>query len=123
LGNTFENISLNIAVERKILKIEIEKVENGYILVLPNNPYDEVVIERKIVIQKKEENTFDDTNVSEFQAFHELVETLQEIFFIENSKYNKIGYITGLCSEYDRWDILQSMKESLKNPRNDTGDE
>lgn len=105
------------------MKIEIEKVENGYIVVLPNNPFDEVVIERKIVIQEQEECTLDDTNINEFQAFHELVENLQEIFSIDNSKYNKIGYITGICSEYDRWDILQTMEESLKNPRSDTGDE
>jgi len=105
------------------MKIEIEKVENGYIVVLPNNPFNEVVIERKIVIQEQEECTLDDTNESEFQAFNELVEHLQEIFSVENSKYNKIGYITGLCSEYDRWDILQAMTESLKNPRSDTGDE
>jgi len=105
------------------MKIEIEKVENGYIVILPKNPYDEEIIERKIVIQEKEEDSLNDVNINEFQAFNDLVEHLQEIFFVNNSKYNKIGYITGLCSEYDRWDILQTMKESLKNPRSDTGDE
>ncbi len=105
------------------MRIEIEKVENGYIIILPKNQFDEVPIERKIVIQEKEENIYDDTNINEFQAFNNLVKHLQEIFFIHNSKHNKIGYITGLCSEYDRWDILQTMEESLKNPRSDTGDE
>lgn len=105
------------------MKIEIEKVENGYIIVLPKDPFDEVPIERKIVIQEKEEDIDDDIDLNEFQAFDNLVKYLQEIFAIYNSKHNKIGYITGLCSEYDRWDILQTMEESLKNPRSDTGDE
>ncbi len=105
------------------MKIEIEKVDNGYIVVLPKEFYDEEIIERKIVIQEKDAYPSDDTNMNEYQAFNHLVEHLQEIFFINNSKHNKIGYITGLSSEYDRWDILETMEVSLKNPRNATGDE
>ena len=105
------------------MKIEIEQVENGYIIVIPKDENNAEEIEKKIVIQEKEEYPLDIPNFSEFQAFNNLVEQLQEIFFINNSKHNKVGYITGLCSEYDRWDILQSMEESLKNPRNDMGDE
>ena len=105
------------------MKIEIEQADNGYIIVIPKNEYEGDDVERKIVIQEKEEYPLDDTNMNEYKAFNDLVEHLQEIFSINNTKHNKIGYITGLCSEYDRWDILQTMEESLKNPRSATGDE
>ncbi len=58
------------------MKIEIEKVDNGYIVVLPKNSYDEEIIERKIVIQEKDEHPSDDTNMNEYQAFNNLVEHL-----------------------------------------------
>jgi hypothetical protein len=104
------------------LKIEIEKVENGYIVVLPKNEYNEVSYEKKIVVQEKEDE-LNETNILEFQTFNDLVEQLQEIFYVDNSKHNEIGYITGLCSESERWVIHQTMKKSLKNPKNDLGDD
>ena len=60
------------------MKIEIEKVDNGYIVVLPKNSYDEEIIERKIVIQEKDEHPSDDTNMNEYQAFNNLVEQFLE---------------------------------------------
>jgi len=103
------------------LKIEIESVNNGYIIVMPKNEYEGTNVERKIVIQEKEDD-LERTNILEFQAFNDLVQYLQEIFCISNSKHNEIGYITGLCSEYERWDIQETMQESLLNPKNDLGD-
>jgi len=104
------------------MKIEIEKVDNGYIIVIPKNEYEGNDIQRKIVIQENEDD-LERTNILEFQAFNDLVEYLQEIFFISNSKHNKIGYITGLCSEYERWNIQEEMQKSLINPKNNLGDE
>ena len=103
------------------MKIEIEKVDNGYIIVIPKNEYEGNDVQRKIVIQEKEDD-HESTNILEFQAFNDLVEQLQEIFFISNSKHNEIGYITGLCSEYERWDIQKTMQKSLLNSKNDLGD-
>jgi len=104
------------------LRVEIEKVENGYIIILPTNEYDEVPYQKKIVIQEKEDDR-EETNILEFKAFNDLVEQLQEILYINNSKHNKIGYITGICSESERWNIHEMMKQSLKNPKNDLGDD
>ena len=102
------------------MKIEIEKVNNGYIIIMPKQEYEEIDIRKKFVVQEKEDNP--DEDVIEFQTFVELVDMLQDIFEIYNSKHNKIGLINGLCSEDKRWDIQQLMKESLKNPKNDLGD-
>lgn len=104
------------------MNIEIEKVSNGYIVVLPKNEFNEAIYDEKIVVQNEESETKDDTTI-EFQTFSELVDTLQEVFGIENTKHNKIGYINGLCSEDKRWDIKRTMEESLKNPKNDLGDD
>ena len=41
------------------------------------------------------------------------VNTLQDIFGINNSKHNSIGYINGLCSEHLRLEIQEQMKNSL----------
>ena len=82
----------------------------------------EINFKRKFVIQENEDD-FEETNIYEFQAFSALVEQLQDVFYVNNSKHNKIGYITGLCSEDKRWDYLELMKESLKNPKNDNGDD
>ena len=103
------------------MKIEIEKVDNGYIIVIPKNEYEGNDVQRKIVIQEKEDD-LESTNILEFQAFNDLVEQLQEIFYVSNSKHNEIGYITGLCSEYERWDIQETMQKSLLNPKNNLGD-
>ena len=53
------------------MKIEIEKVENGYIIVLPGNEYNDIAYEKKIVIQEKEDD-LEETNILEFQAFNDL---------------------------------------------------
>jgi len=98
------------------LRVEIEKVENGYIIILPTNGYDEVPYQKKIVIQEKEDDR-EETNILEFKAFND------EILYVNNSKHNKIGYITGICSESERWNIHEMMKQSLKNPKNDLGDD
>ena len=103
------------------MKIEIEKVDNGYIIVIPKNEYEGNNLQRKIVIQEKEDE-LESTNILEFQAFNDLVEQLQGIFYVSNSKHNEIGYITGLCSEYERWDIQEAMQKSLLNPKNNLGD-
>ena len=103
------------------MKIEIEKVNNGYIVVLPKDEFNEAIYNEKIVVQDEDNNTKDDA-VIEFQTFSELVDTLQEVFEIHNTKHNKIGYINGLCSEDKRWDIAATMEESLKNSKNDLGD-
>jgi hypothetical protein len=105
----------------KYMKIEIEKVHNGYVVVLPKDEYNEVAVRRKFVVQD-EVNDSKDESVIAFQTFSELVNTLQEVFEVYNSKHNIIGYINGLCSEEKRWDIGEVMKESLKNPKNDLGD-
>lgn len=104
------------------MKLEIEKVGNGYIVVLPKNEFNEAIYDKKIVVQNEENDTKDDSTI-EFQTFSELVDTLQEVFGIENTKHNKIGYINGLCSEDKRWDIKRTMEESLRNPKNDLGDD
>jgi len=35
------------------IEIEIEKVENGYIIVLPKNEFNEVIYEKKLLYKKK----------------------------------------------------------------------
>lgn len=78
---------------------------------------------RKIVIQETDDNEqhFNDSK-TEFEIFTKLVEQLEEIFGIHNSKHNTIGYINGLCSEYERYEIQEEMRKSLENPKNDMGD-
>jgi len=104
------------------MNIEIEKVENGYIIVLPKNEFNEVIYEKKIVVQEEDTESKEKSTI-EFQTFSALVDTLQEVFGIENTKHNKIGYINGLCSEDKRWDIKRTMEESLENPKKDLGDD
>ncbi|WP_368029920.1 hypothetical protein [Arcobacter sp. s6] len=47
---------------------------------------------------------------------------MQEIFGLNNSKHNSVGYINDICSEDKRWDFQEQIKQSLKNPKNDLGD-
>ena len=101
------------------MKLEIESVSNGYIITVPASEYDE--IERKYVVEEKDDD-YADNNIDEFNAFHELVLQLQDFFGVTNSKHNKIGYVSGVCSEDMRWDILETMEKSLENPKNDLGD-
>jgi hypothetical protein len=101
------------------MKIEIERVTNGYIITIP--PECEDSLEKKIVIQEHESNLEDD-HKDQFLCFSELVSTLQDIFGVHSSKHKKIGYINGICSEHLRWDLLQQMEASLENPKNDNGD-
>jgi hypothetical protein len=101
------------------MKIEIEIATNGYIITIP--PEYEDSIEKKIVIQKPEYNHHD-SKKEEFECFRNLVSNLQEIFGVDNSKHNTIGYINDICSEDMRWQIQQQMKQSLENPKNDLGD-
>ncbi len=102
------------------MKIEIETACNGYIITIPK---EDDGIEQKIVIQKNEENeeNFNESQ-AEFETFTNLVDQLQEILGVYNSKHNTVGYVNGLCSENIRWDIHEEMKKSLKNPKNDNGD-
>ena len=102
------------------MKLEIEKASNGYIITLPAE--NEEHIEQKIVVQEKEYNLHDSTK-EEFECFRNLVSNLQEIFGVNNSKHNTIGYINDICSENKRWKFQQQMKQSLENPKNDLGDE
>ena len=102
------------------MKLEIESVSNGYVITVPKSEYDE--IERKFVVEEKD-NSLADDNIDEFKAFHELVLHLEEFFGVINSKHNKIGYVSGVCSEHMRWEILETMEKSLENPKNDLGDE
>ena len=83
------------------MKIQIESASNGYIITIP--PEDDDGIDRKIVIQ---ENESEDESLEEFGVFDSLVSQLQDIFGVYNSKHNKIGYVSGLCSEHIRWEIL-----------------
>ena len=103
------------------MKIEIETANNGYIITIP--PDNDEEIEKKIVIQddSDDEQNFNDSKI-EFKSFTNLVENLQEILGINNSKHNTIGYVNGICSEHIRWDIYEQMEESLKSPKNDNGD-
>ena len=101
------------------MKLEIESVSNGYIITVPKSEYDE--IERKYVVAEKDDS-FSDDNIDEFKAFHELVLQLEDFFGVTNSKHNKIGYVSGVCSEHMRWEILETMEKSLENPKNDLGD-
>ena len=101
------------------MKIEIEKVANGYIITIP--PEYEDSIEKKIVIQEPEYDHRDSKN-EEFECFRNLVSNLQEILGIYNSKHNTIGYINDICSEDMRCEFHQQMKQSLENPKNDLGD-
>jgi len=101
------------------MKLEIESVSNGYIITVPKSEYDE--IERKYVVEEKDDS-FADDNIDEFKAFHELVSQLQDFFGVTNSKHRKIGYVSGVCSEHMRWEILETMEKSLENPKNDLGD-
>ena len=102
------------------MKLEIEMVSNGYVVTLPAGKYSEV--ERKYVVEEKEDTSSDDTK-NEFQAFSDLVLLLGELFGVQNSKHNKIGFINGLCSEDQRWEIIEMMEKSLEQPKNDLGDE
>jgi len=88
------------------MKIEIESVNNGYIITIP--PEYEDGFEKKIVIQERESD-FDDDHKDRLACFSELILTLQEIFGVYNSKHKKIGYINALCSEHLRWDFMQQM--------------
>lgn len=101
------------------MKIEIETATNGYIITIP--PEYEDSIEKKIVIQEPE-YSHNDTKQEEFECFRDLVSNLQEIFGVNNSKHNTIGYINDICSEHMRWEFKQQMKQSLENPKNDLGD-
>jgi len=101
------------------MKLEIESVSNGYVITIPASDYDEV--ERKFVVEEREGGVEDD-KIDEFKAFHELVLQLEEFFGVLNSKHNKIGYISGVCSEHMRWDIQETMEKSLEDPKNDLGD-
>jgi len=101
------------------MKLEIEAVNNGYIITVPASEYHE--IERKFVVQEKEDDLADN-NKDEFMAFHQLVLLLEDFFEVHNSKHNKIGYLSGICSEHIRWEILETMENSLKNPKNGSGD-
>ena len=101
------------------MKIEIETAINGYIITIP--PEYEDSIAKKIVIQESECN-YHDTKQEEFECFRELVSNLQEIFGVNNSKHNTIGYINDICSEHMRWEFQQQMEQSLENPKNDLGD-
>ena len=101
------------------MKIEIETATNGYIITIP--PEYEDSVEKKIVIQELE---YDHNNgkKEEFECFRNLVSNLQEIFGVNNSKHNTIGYINDICSEDKRCEFQQQMKQSLENPKNDLGD-
>jgi hypothetical protein len=101
------------------MKIEIETATNGYIITIP--PEYEDSIEKKIVIQEAEYILNDDKE-EVFECFRDLVSNLQEIFGVNNSKHNTIGYINDICSEDKRWDFQQQMKKFLENPKNDLGD-
>jgi len=101
------------------MKLEIEAVSNGYVITVPKGDYSEV--ERKYVIQEKED-CYTDNNLDSFQAFHELVLQLQDFFDVNNSKHNTVGYVSGVCSESIRWEILDTMEKSLEDPKNDLGD-
>jgi len=101
------------------MKLEIEAVSNGYVITVPKGDYSEV--ERKYVVQEKEDR-HTDNNLDSFQAFHELVLQLQDFFDVNNSKHNTVGYVSGVCSESIRWEILDTMEKSLNNPKNDLGD-
>ena len=102
------------------MKIEIETATNGYIITIPPEYGDS--IEKKIVIQEPEYN-YHHCPKEKFECFRELVSNLQEIFGVNNSKHNTIGYINDICSEDKRWEFQQQMKESLENPKNDLGDQ
>ena len=101
------------------MKLEIESVSNGYIITVPKSEYDEV--ERKYVVEEGDNNS-EDIRIDEFKAFHELVLQLEDFFGVTNSKHNKIGYVSGVCSEHIRWEILETIERSLENPKNDLGD-
>lgn len=101
------------------MKIEIERVSNGYIVTIP--PEYEDSFEKKIVIQERESD-FDDDHKDRLACFSELVSTLQEVFGVYNSKHKKIGYINALCSEHLRWEFTQQMEATLENPKSDAGD-
>ena len=101
------------------MKLEIELVSNGYIITVPMSEYSEVA--RKFVVEEKDEN-FTDDNRNEFQAFSDLIDHLADLFGVQNSKHNSIGYINGLCSEYERYNIMEVTEKSLENPKNDLGD-
>ena len=101
------------------MKIAIETATNGYIITIP--PEYEDSIEKKIVIQEPE-YSHNDTKREEFECFRDLVSNLQEIFGVNNSKHNTIGYINDIYSEHMRWEFKQQMKQSLENPKNDLGD-
>jgi len=102
------------------MKLEIEMVSNGYVVTLPAGEYSEV--ERKYVVEEKVDASSNDTK-NKFQAFSDLVLLLGELFGVQNSKHNKIGFINGLCSEDQRWEIIEIMEKSLDQSKNDLGDE
>jgi len=101
------------------MKLEIEAVSNGYVITIPSSEYNE--LERKFVVEEKEDDLAHN-NKNEFMAFHQLVLQLEDFFGVNNSKHNKIGYVSGICSEYIRWELLETMEKSLNNPKNDLGD-
>jgi len=103
------------------MKIEIEQAYNGYIVNIP--PQDENEIGKKFVVQESSmsDEIFSDS-LERFDAFEKLVNTLQDIFGVNNSKHNSVGYVQGLCSEHLRLELQDQMKKSLENPKNNNGD-
>ncbi len=43
------------------MNIEIEKVDNGYIVILPKNEFNEEIYDKKIVVQDEENDSKDDS--------------------------------------------------------------
>lgn len=102
------------------MKIEIENVSNGYIITIPAD--DDSKIEQKLVIEQKVDDISSDENLDNFIAFNTLVENIQDILGVYNSKHHTVGFISGVCSEDKRWEFNEQIKESLNNPKNDLGD-
>lgn len=102
------------------MKVEIESVDNGYIITIPTSFDNE--IKKKIVIQEQDSENQNMLSNQSLEGFMKMVAQLQDVFEIHNSKHNTIGYINGLCSEHIRWDINDKMEKSLENQKKDIGD-
>ena len=101
------------------MKLQIEKVYNGYII----TSIDEASECNKTMVVQEDIHDYTESNAElDLVTFNKLVDILQDEFAVYNSKHNKIAFINGVCSCDKRWDIKEQMESSLKTPKNDYGD-
>ena len=70
------------------MKVEIERVTNGYILSYIND----AEIEEKLIFEERETDIVDPNNLESVKVFKELVLGLQELLGVYYSKHNQYNF-------------------------------